>query len=237
MTRAIQYKPAMLGRVATRNKWQTRRVVSPQPMHNPESYSNLEGWLWHHSNRLWGAEGAEYSWSIKAGPPPSILGYCPWKPGDWVPVLENIVKGPDGYARYAFDGRPVTINETDGSAQLVPWKFKPSRLSARYMPRHFARVFQHVAQFKDIRFERLSTISQEDAIKEGVYCGSGVQFPNWVAPGLEGRYASAHEAFRQLWDSINGARMDGSTSLNFDSMPWVWVLTFDDVRLPAYFGG
>lgn len=80
-----------------------------------------------------------------------------------------------------------------------------------HMPRWASRMSLDV---KGVRVERLQEISEADAIAEGiVQLSSGF----WGLSGSGLGSQSAREAYRRLWESINGA---GSWAKN----PWVWVV-------------
>lgn len=79
-----------------------------------------------------------------------------------------------------------------------------------HMPRWASRITLRIT---DVRVERLQDISGDDCIAEGA----------WPIEQKElGRSHEAVDAFRDLWNSINGA---GS----WDANPWVWVVEFDRV--------
>lgn len=63
-------------------------------------------------------------------------------------------------------------------------------------------------EITDIRVQRVTEINAEDALAEGV--------------DATGRFLGKPKcAFAHLWDSINAKR-----GLDFESNPWVWVITF-----------
>jgi hypothetical protein len=76
-------------------------------------------------------------------------------------------------------------------------KWKPSI----FMPRDACRIKLRI---ESIRIERLQDITEEDCICEGVEHDKFLDL-------------TAKENFRSLWDSING---------NWDSNPFVWVISF-----------
>jgi hypothetical protein len=138
--------------------------------------------------------------------------YCGWSE-DGEPQL-----------RYAADGAvawPENIDEEWGERLLDLWialsdpdnynidnhasdrRWRPSI----HMPRWASRIALEVTT---LRVERLQSISENDAIAEGV------AEPSPFHP------LSAKCQFQNLWDSINGA---GAWDLN----PWVWVLEFKRV--------
>ncbi len=102
-----------------------------------------------------------------------------------------------------------------------------------HMPRWASRLNLDVL---DVRAERLQDISEEDAIAEGIQKvwsddqgetpGRYLYFSEADAKGTG--HATAREAFRILWESINGP---GS----WDANPWVWVVEFR--RLEGSDGG
>lgn len=80
-----------------------------------------------------------------------------------------------------------------------------------HMPRWASRITLEVT---GVRVEQLHSISDADAIAEGVqwHRSSGVECPAGLAMG-------PRESYRLLWEQINGA---GSWSLN----PFVWCISF-----------
>lgn len=99
-----------------------------------------------------------------------------------------------GRPRDAF-GRWCWYRATDGEID-GPWR--PSI----HMPRWASRITLRIT---DVRVERLQSISEADAIAEGVEHRGLPQI-----------------AFANFWESINGA---GSWDVN----PWVWAISFERV--------
>lgn len=99
-----------------------------------------------------------------------------------------------------------------------PGKLRPGM----FMPRWASRITLEVT---GVRVERLQDISETDAIAEGIErlrSGRGYFDPSIdkaAAARLELHWPTAREAYRALWESINGP---GS----WDATPWVWVLEF-----------
>ena len=77
-----------------------------------------------------------------------------------------------------------------------------------HMPRWASRITLEVT---DVRVERLQSISEEDALAEGV---DPLEWSGGPAN------ADARAAFRELWESINGKRAPWATN------PWVWAISF-----------
>lgn len=71
-----------------------------------------------------------------------------------------------------------------------------------YMPRWASRILLEIVS---VRVERLQDISEDDARAEGVEDGG----------------ADPREAYRNLWDQLNGERAGFAWRDN----PWVWVVT------------
>ena len=105
----------------------------------------------------------------------------------------------------------------------------------RFMPRWASRITLKVI---DVRVQRLQDISEEDAKAEGLKCLSkdGGQVWKWGIPDADGEpgndnhgwhwhrwSTSPVEAYRSLWESINGP---GS----WDANPFVWAYTFEVKR-------
>lgn len=98
-------------------------------------------------------------------------------------------------------------------------KWKPSI----HMPRWASRI---TLEITGVRVERLNDISEQDAMEEGIQCTKGILTGNkkyWVPDEGYECFSTASSAFRELWESINGA---GSWQQN----PWVWVVEFRRVE-------
>lgn len=125
---------------------------------------------------------------------------CPYgAPGDrlWVRETWGILTG-NGIR---------TVYRADDEQPVPNMKWAPSI----HMRRHRSRIDLEVTA---VRVERLQDISPEDAMAEGVRCDC--MHP---VPMCKGNI----DAFRDLWESINGAE-------SWASNPWVWVISFTKVR-------
>lgn len=148
---------------------------------------------------------------------------CPFgKPGDRIWVRETF-QGPlvsedlfeeyraypekfekPQYCEYAADGgtKPEYCDLDDN--------LRHGWLPSIHMPRWASRILLEIT---DVRVERLATISQEDAAKEGYPANPepyGGSMDKWLW-------------FRQLWDSIYPEQ-------SFSHNPWVWVIEFKRVE-------
>ncbi|WP_207000632.1 hypothetical protein [Trinickia mobilis] len=126
-----------------------------------------------------------------------------------------------GFA-YRFDGADPDARRRAGAAPT--WHTRPSI----FMPRAASRITLENA---GVRVERLNSISEADAIAEGIerhytgwrpyttmfYEADGVTPANYLR--------DPRDSYRQLWDSLNAARGYG-----WDVNPWVWVVEFRRVQ-------
>lgn len=196
--RPILMSAPMVRAILAGTKTQTRRVVKPQPS--------------------WVADPFVPFKSDDADPESIIL--CPYgQPGDRLWVREN------------FSG-PWCMETQDGSAAVPPSKWglgsriwywadgEPSYgdwtrpRPSIHMPRWASRITLEVT---GVRVERLQDISVADAIAEGVNI-----HPDHHGKPRESIY-SAVEAYRDLWEQINGP---GS----WDANPLVWVVEFERIK-------
>jgi hypothetical protein len=136
---------------------------------------------------------------------PDITKGCPYgQSGDRLWVRETFLQLAAGPFVYRADSDSMM-------ALSGPWH--PSI----HMPRQASRITLEVT---GVRVERLDAISAVDAEAEGLR-----RFPfedsfAWaLRDGDTSGYATPTGAFRNLWESINGA---GSWNAN----PWVWVVEF-----------
>lgn len=161
--------------------------------------------------RIW-HDGAE--WNIENAAGSLWLGAlnCPYgKRGDRLYVRETWA-----LAQYDFDHiADVYIYLADFGMDPVYWNWKPSI----YMPRAAARL---ILEITDIRAERLQDICEDDAIAEGVEKIAGKEtYRNYCNESSD--FLLAQSSYESLWEKINGPG-------NWDSNPWVWVITFQKIE-------
>lgn len=129
-----------------------------------------------------------------------------YQPGDILWVRETFYHA---YATTTVNGLEYVLENTYYyKADYPSDKLNPPWKPSIFMPREAARIFLRVT---NVRVERLSEITEEDAIAEGIRIGIG---------GMP--YFSCREAFAALWNSLNAKRGYG-----WDSNPWVWVISFE----------
>ena len=91
-----------------------------------------------------------------------------------------------------------------------------------FMPKEAARIWLEVT---DVRCERLQEITPHDAWLEG--CRIGNSFP-WEDHIPELQQQCRDILFVALWNIINAKR-----GYEWDSNPWVWVISFDRCDKPT----
>jgi len=143
----------------------------------------------------------------------------------WMDWLINInLKGDN---RYWVNGEPTmhinTNKEFDEEKGECPYGKVGDRLwvkSRRFMPKRETQIWLEIT---DIRVERLRSITEQDAIAEGI-----PPIPEEFAKALgvesDSNYA---KRFSIVWDSINNKRPGCSWQDN----PFVWVISFKRIEV------
>lgn len=141
----------------------------------------------------------------------------PYAVGDRLYVREalNGLGEPDnrrkGIVRYSVDGEMVLADRQDWL-----WRWDSPRLPAHQMPRRFSRMTLLVT---GVRIQRLSEISVDDAVEEGVCETVHYNYAEHkVAGGAP--WSSERLAYANLWNDIYGI---GS----WEADPMVVAITFD----------
>jgi hypothetical protein len=155
-------------------KWQTRRVVKPQPVLDGDDFWQWKDCQWHD-----GGLGCPQS---------GIDDYSPYKPGDilWMRETWGYESAVNNDVRYCYKAD----NEIYAGGNWRP---------SIHMPREVARLFLEV---KAVRIERLRDITEEDAKAEGVEeypIFSDFDGYEHVTVGL----TTPRQSFQMLWDSMN----------------------------------
>lgn len=210
--RPILFSGPMVQAILEGRKTQTRRVIKPQPRGIWGSGVEQPG------NPLGFRSDAFHVHCNIAGEPRFL--YCPFgRPGDrlwvretWAPMCR--VADPDCHcedeSRHYFEYRADTGNSrpgfwpdpTEDEFQDAP-AWKPSI----HMPRRACRLELEVTR---VRVERIREITLTDVFAEGCILSTN--------PKSTGD-------FKNLWDSINGARGFG-----WETNPWVWVIDFKPIK-------
>ena len=194
--RPILFSAPMVRAILDGRKTQTRRVVKSDCLEIAERDDGTH-WPWR--------EDCDNGGDIWYPCPYGYAGDLLWVRETWHPETSD----PDARAAYKAD--------CDYDTSDCSWR--PSI----HMPRWASRILLRIT---DIRVERLQAIRDADALAEGIIEQTSQIDAGWQDywPSEDGEpYASAREAYRALWESINGA---GS----WDANPWVWVVEFERVQ-------
>lgn len=205
-SRPILFNGDMVRAIVAGNKTMTRRVIKPQPDEDglTRTADTLTPWYDTSEN--------EY--------------VCPYgKPGKNIWVRENFCPTVTDWCA-SCEPEPChcpTANAPLYRADMVnPSKgWKPSI----FMPKNISRI---TLKIKNVRVERLQSISPEDAILEGIET-NGSQgrpfFKEYEVKGPATLWTTRPVfSFQTLWDSING-----KGDYSWESDPWVWVVEFEPI--------
>lgn len=172
--------------------------------------------------------------SIPIGNWDETLKYCPYQVGNilwvrettcWVMLdhASDLLEGAKERTQFVYKAN-VHPDWMEYAKEKYGYKWKPSI----FMPKDACRLFLEVT---DIRIERLTEISEEDAILEGVQKQFSTLFNEWRFKdyaNVKDDWRSAVSSFQSLWASINGIN-------SWDENPLVWVYSFKVVECPYGF--
>lgn len=210
--RPILFSGPMVRALIADRKTQTRRIIKPQPTVHANG-----AWAWEgkHGGFV-GAMGTH----IDEGFPRTATDWMPIQPGDHLWVKENHAIVPRTAYRMS-EGVQQTLrhdDDHDAAVYAAEWeRSKPGRWRASiHMPRWASRLTLIVT---GVKVERLGSISDEDAIAEGIL--PDPDRPGWwmASTAETDRCPTPRDAYLDLWNSING---DGASRLD----PWVVAYTF-----------
>lgn len=171
-------------------------------------------------------DGSLWSWAEDCERGGDIWFACPFgEVGDRIWVRETFgwqirrdPLGGTGEFRVYRATTPDAVRYQTASGEVAPMKWVPSI----HMPRWASRILLEIT---DVRVERLHSISERDALREGLF-----QLPAsgryCLQPGMQyfgmASY-SAKEVYSWLWASIYGEE-------SWAANPWVWAITFRRVE-------
>lgn len=215
----ILFKAPLVRAILAGRKTQTRRLVKPQPEPIPADVPRVRG----DDGFWWSASLAKSMVQTREMPsfcPYGTRGERLWVKETWRPTC---VSGAGVHVvDYAADGEKRTFHpEQIGDDWTMPKAAARGNVSPLFMPRWASRITLEVTS---VRVERLNEISEEDAIAEGLEKSDVIQAWRWDAGTTFGGAESPRDAFRALWNAINGTRCPWSSN------PWIWAITFR--RLP-----
>lgn len=140
----------------------------------------------------------------------------PWTPNRPATAIHEMPFGNgyySGHAIYAADG-DFTWGDDDGYEDgRSCWK--PSI----HMPKAASRILLEIT---DVRVERLNSILDVDAMREGIQNLTTCSHADFGIPGVVNAQHPVR-AFQLLWESIYGAD-------SWRANPWVWVIEFKRVE-------
>ena len=136
------------------------------------------------------------------------------------PFSNITMRTEDVGIEYKADGQYIKwFAEVEDAYPVFDNKWKPSI----FLPKKFSRIFLKVV---DIRLEKLNSISEKDAILEGVKLFGLHAYTCYNHDDYSFPYAK--DSFHSLWDSINEKR-----GFSWKSNPWVFVYEFKRIDNPT----
>lgn len=244
----ILFNTEMVRAILDGRKTCTRRLVKPQPKSKLcYTFAGSDSNTWGYPNRtaheIWGEEFklpndiTEEELSKRWNPPyhtDDILyvretWQC-WRAHRYEATADIRFRAGGDDVRLQFaNGNTDSIDRLDYDTFVHKWfshngEWKPSL----FMPKVAARIWLKVT---DVRVERLQEISEDGAVKEGIYVANckdcNAPFGCDACPD-EG-YDEIDE-FAELWDStIKKSDIDRYC---WDVNPWVWVISFERCEKP-----
>lgn len=212
-TRPILMNGAMVRALLDGSKTQTRRIVkkvglaAPAPQSVIDGAATYAGGMVAHcpygqpGDRIWVRE----TWGVISHAWDEACNLIDWAPDRPATAISEMPFGQgyySGHVIYAADGSFEWSGDDDGDGDpRSAWH--PSI----HMPRRASRILLEIVS---VRVERLHDISTEDIIAEG------------LSTTLRGYDAECYlrDQWRKLWESTGG---------DWDSNPWLWVISFKRV--------
>ena len=183
------------------HKWQTRRIMRPQPVYIPIEQMDKITRLchWTYKSTCWHPDEEMTHLALEA--------YAPYKTGDLLWVRETCCSPNNGEYYY------YNSDYSDGAKSYwydpAHWCDYPKWKPSIFMPREAARILLEV---KTVRAERLKNISDKDLEAEGIKIECG---PLTSCPECN------RDSYMKLWNGLNAKR-----GYEWDVNPWVWGYEF-----------
>ncbi|EKQ7231180.1 TPA: hypothetical protein MM109_000844 [Klebsiella pneumoniae] len=205
--RGMIFNAEMVRAILDGRKTQTRRIMKVQPESNQlglllitdsTKHSDIGKYHWAESN----ATGNHVR---------SKLFSCPFGAvGDRIWVRET-------WARYNIDqnSHDIAYRATTPEDWPEEGRWRPSI----HMPRWASRILLEIT---DVRVERLNSIHDVDAMREGIQNLTTCSHADFGIPGVVNAQHPVR-AFQLLWESIYGAD-------SWRANQWVWVIEFKRVE-------
>jgi len=213
--RPILFSSPMVRALLAGTKTQTRRIYKPK---RPPPYEIVDET---HTGKAWPFFADDAGGYHLLASPYGRRGDRLWVRETWR-TEERDSDAVDGIL-FAADGAFVPIeNKKEAADRWIEDHNNgkhPGWRPSIFMRRWASRLTLEITH---VRFQRLQDISEEDARAEGVI----QKFTAWLPREGETAFSTAREAYRCLWDDINGIDGPGCWEAN----PWIWAISFR--RLP-----
>lgn len=161
-------------------------------------------------------------------------GYCldtvtpKWQRGDVLWVREtHCILPVDSKGRLSSEGDKVYYR-ADGEIRPVGWR--GSWTPSIHMKKEYARLFLEVV---DIKLERINSIDEVSAMQEGATPHIKIKTMVGDLYSPDTKYGKFVQGFAKIWDST--LSKSDKILYNFDTNPWVWVISFKRVPKPEDF--
>lgn len=201
----ILFNTDMVRAILDGRKTVTRRVVKPQPVRIARKYVEHDGMFYPcYLTMPW--DGRPLDDPVKP----------PYQSGDILYVRETWCEQPS-------DDHPFVYR----ASVQTPDAWRGSWYPSIHMPKEAARIFLRV---KDVRVERLQSITAEQTIEEGVELK---EFPVFKPTYISLAYTETIlkpafiEKFSELWDST--IKKADRAVYGWEVNPWVWVIEFERI--------
>lgn len=205
----VLFNTPMVRALLTGQKTATRRLVKPVPP--PNARLEFVGDMRH---------AMDLAIEIP-GPDDHRIYTPPYLPGDILYVREAWAKDGKSFT-YRADAAnrgsaAYYLEHKAGDTYNRGIRWHPSI----HMPKEAARIWLRVT---DVRAERLRDITEEGAVKEGLYKG-------WRLHGKGSMALTARQAFMWLWIWME-QKQKMPAKYTWACNPWVWVIEFERCEKP-----
>lgn len=215
--KSISFDAESMRQILAGTKGQTRRLVKWTPLTDGLRVADVthfeereQGWAGYNARPVLTLTAQRVTEWIKP----------PYEPGAFY-AKEPLTASRDGaYVEYRATG-DMPVRDGD----LVKWGWKVKSLPAMYCPRWASRLTIEVTS---VRVERLTEISEADAIAEGMTTETlrGTPTSSTELDGSERHgsiaWSSASYAYSHRWNAINGDK----PGCAWKDDPFVWVVSF-----------
>lgn len=218
--RGMIFNGEMVRAILDGRKTQTRRIMAPQPADDIERciFPNPEAIGWKSSLRhKHGSTTAHFCHYGKRGDRIWVRETFQGPLFDY-DLMDSYCKDPTPFEKpefcvYKADGVPAPeFYDADDELHCC---WRPSI----HMPRWASRILLEIT---DVRVERLNSIHDVDAMREGIQNLTTCSHADFGIPGVVNAQHPVR-AFQLLWESIYGAD-------SWRANPWVWVIEFKRVE-------